>query len=127
MAEFKDVMKKYRKMCRHYDTCSNGCPLKRLREEKDLGCFDTISMYPEEAEKIIMEWEEPIDWSKVPIDTKILVRECSDAEWVKRYFAGVRDGMATAFDGGGTSWSNIGFTTKWKFAKLAEEGEADDL
>lgn len=38
------------------------------------------------------EYVEPeVDWSKVPIDTPILVRVSEDEEWDKRYFAGFNE------------------------------------
>lgn len=45
-----------------------------------------------------------VDWSKVPIDTPVLVRYGN--RWLKRHFAGVDDnGQPTAWDLGVTSWS----------------------
>lgn len=70
---------------------------------------------------------EDVDWSKVPVDTPILVRDYEDDEWIKRYFAGINeDGNVIAFDSGATSWSDDGenLTVNWKQAKLANP---DDL
>lgn len=45
-----------------------------------------------------------VDWSKVPIDTPVLVRYGN--RWLKRHFAGVDDnGQPTAWNLGVTSWS----------------------
>ena len=66
--------------------------------------------------------EPPVDWSKVAVDTPILVRDSEANKWRKRYFAKYDNGIVYAWAGGATSWSaerssNI---TVWKMAKLAE-------
>lgn len=43
--------------------------------------------------------EPPVDWSKVAVDTPILVRDNSLSEWGKRYFAKYENGSVYA-------WSN---------------------
>ena len=67
--------------------------------------------------------EPETDWSKVEVDTPILVRDHDDDKWIRRYFA-THDGKSVyAWNGGCTSWTEE-FTTGWKCAKLAEtEGE----
>ena len=72
--------------------------------------------------------EEPeIDWSKVAVDTPILVRGSDNEEWNKRYFARYENGTIYAWKDGCTSWTaydNIDVTA-WELAKLAEEGEQE--
>ena len=46
-----------------------------------------------------------VDWSKVPVDTPILVRDLKAQDWGKRYFAFFKDGKVYAWTGGATSWS----------------------
>ena len=66
--------------------------------------------------------EPPIDWSKVPIDTKVLVKGSYDVAWRKRYFAGLdENNIPLAFNNGCTSWSCKNSTTRWSCIKLAEE------
>jgi hypothetical protein len=66
------------------------------------------------------EYEEPeVDWSKVEVDTPILVKEKLDSVWTRRYFAGYDDEIVYAWYNGGTSWSKTG-KSSWKYAKLAE-------
>lgn len=63
-----------------------------------------------------------VDWSKVPVDTKILV-SCDGCNWFKKYFAKVQNGEIYAWDNGFTSWSvsNKEYcVTRWRYAKLAE-------
>ena len=64
-----------------------------------------------------------VDWSKVNVDTPILVGE-GDGEWVKRYFAEYKDGIVYAWCGGSTSWDANNMMMAWKYAKLAESEEA---
>lgn len=73
------------------------------------------------------EYKEPeveVDWSKVPIDTPVLVRHHENAEWRERYFAGYIGGKVCAFDYG-TKSEDFVCINRWKFAKLAEEVEND--
>lgn len=63
-----------------------------------------------------------VDWSKVAVDTPILVKDDYDEEWVKSYFASYKNGEVRAWMGGRTSFSvkNKTDTFGWKYAKLAE-------
>lgn len=63
--------------------------------------------------------EPPVDWSKVPVDTKILVSDDSEY-WSKRYFAKFENEKVYACVNGATSWSTQS-KIAWKYAKLAEE------
>ena len=68
-----------------------------------------------------------VDWSKVAVDTPILVRDSEEEAWIKRHFAKYENGIVYAWLGGATSWSvysnNV---TDWKMAKLAESEEKND-
>ena len=67
--------------------------------------------------------EEPeTDWSKVEVDTPILVREYEHENWVRRYFAKYEGGKVYVWNNGRTSWTEK-FMTPWKYAKLAENEE----
>lgn len=71
------------------------------------------------------EYVEPkVDWSKVPVDTPVLVSQ-NGSTWFKRYFAGFDKGVVSAWNQGATSWSSDfdDDTTKWTYAKLAESEE----
>ena len=75
---------------------------------------------------LFSEYKEPeIDWSKVKVDTPILVRNNEDKEWVNRYFAEFADGKVYAWVSGATSWTvdDEYDVTFWKYAKLAESEE----
>ena len=70
------------------------------------------------------ERKEPeIDWSKVNVDTPILVRNYINGEWFKRYFAKYEDGNIYAWCNGRTSWNETSIYA-WKYAKLAESEES---
>lgn len=70
----------------------------------------------------IAEYLGIVDWSKVKVDTPILVKDNCDEEWVKSYFASYKNGEVRAWMGGRTSFSvkNKTDTFGWKYAKLAE-------
>ena len=70
----------------------------------------------------LLEEYEEVDWSKVEVDTPILVRDCECEKWLKRYFAEYKDGVVYAWNGGATRW-NEDYMTGWKYAKLAESEE----
>ena len=63
--------------------------------------------------------EPPIDWSKVAVDTPILVRDNIFSKWGKRYFAKYENGIVYAWSNGTASWSGDR-CTPWKLAKLPE-------
>ena len=75
------------------------------------------------------EYEEPeVDWSKVAVDTPILVRDSDCQIWEKRCFAKFENGKVYAWLHGSTSWtaehSNSFYS--WNYAKLAEQEESDE-
>ena len=69
-----------------------------------LKCEDCIFFWKVEndnrsCEKRIKEWSEKeyveppvVDWSKVPVDTKVYVRDSDSEPWKPRYFAKFEDG-----------------------------------
>lgn len=63
-----------------------------------------------------------VDWSKVPVDTPILVSDTNGTNWEKRHFAYFKDGMVYAWLSGTTSWTTekADDAFSWKYAKLAE-------
>ena len=74
---------------------------------------------------LLEEYEEPeVDWSKVEVDTPILVTNFEDGKCLKRYFAKFEDGKVYAWVDGGTSWSSDNKTHRWNYAKLAESEDS---
>lgn len=70
----------------------------------------------------IAEYLGIVDWSKVKVDTPILVRELDGCPWRKRYFAFFDGRTVHAWKYGATSWSaeHDRNTHSWEQAKLAE-------
>ena len=75
---------------------------------------------------LLEEYEEPeepeTDWSKVKVDTPILVRQGKTGNWLERHFAKYENGTVYAWVDGQTSWTGAD-EIKWKYAKLAESEE----
>lgn len=80
----------------------------------DLDCEDCIFNDPSfDCAEMTRKWadaeyEEPeVDWSKVPVDTKMWVRSAKDKPWVPRHYSGTRDrlGNPLVFEDGCTSFS----------------------
>ena len=77
-----------------------------------------------------MDFEEivDVDWSKVSVDTKILVSEDGE-DWYRRYFAKYEGGIIYAFPDGLSSFTarykpeygGYRRVCAWKYAKLYEE------
>ena len=72
-----------------------------------------------------MEFKEAIDWSKVPIDTKVLVSK-NGKDWSRRHFAEYKDGKVYCFNDGYTSFTIVNYAylsnaTSWEYVKLYQE------
>lgn len=83
--------------------------------------FDTIQKWLNS--EYIEEEKEEVDWSKVPIDAKVLVSD-DEINWYRRYFAGIDTytNEYLAWPDGATSWVNRP-TLPWKYIKLYKEDE----
>nr|DAZ60859.1 MAG TPA: hypothetical protein [Caudoviricetes sp.] len=100
----------------------------RLCDCNEIDCNDCMFCIPGCRERL-KEWSEQeyvkptVDWSKVPVDTKILVRDSEDGRWEKRHFARYKNNIVFAWCNGHTSYSDSGYDVvqDWKYAKLAEE------
>ena len=70
----------------------------------------------------------PVDWSKVEVDTPILVRDSEKESWRKRHFAKYENGIVYAWGNGATSLGAFSsdYLINWKMAKLAESEEKND-
>ena len=93
-------------------------------EEKGLSCsgISCNQCYMLQMMWLMDEYKEPeTDWSKVAVDTPILVRDKESETWRKRYFAKFENGKVYAWNDGRTSWSSTCDNISWEFAKLAEE------
>ena len=87
-------------------------------------CDGTYDCDAEVREWVNSEYVEPqIDWSKIKVDTPILVKDCESGEWLPMHFAKYEDGHVFAFRNGMTSWSSHCDMFYWEYAKLAESEE----
>ena len=79
----------------------------------ELKCNECISI----AEELDI-----VDWSKVAVDTPVLVKTYEQDAWQKRYFAYLKGGRVYVWLCGTTSWSadNDKDVMYWNYAKLAE-------
>lgn len=97
----------------------------------DTHCINCDFRRPSDCNEKTLKWanseyvEPPVDWSKVPVDTPILVRAHEDGVWTRRHFAKYEDGKIYAWSDGLTSWSDAGSinVSAWECAKLAESEE----
>lgn len=80
-------------------------------------CFEEKNQFIDVAEYLGI-----VDWSKVAVDTPILVKDDYDDKWEKAYFAEYENGMIYAWNNGRTSFSarSKDDTFIWDCAKLAE-------
>lgn len=74
------------------------------------------------------EYEEPpkpeVDWSKVPVDTLVRVRDYKEEEWSLMYFKGIDNSSLDRFmvwTAGATSVTAEGSYTNWKYCELVED------
>lgn len=71
--------------------------------------------------------EPPVDWSKVPVDTPILVRDSELFAWSKEHFAKYEDETVYTWDYGKTSWSTYdGKMSSYKYAMLPESEDQNE-
>lgn len=100
-----------------------------FKNERDLLCpFSPRVMVActcfEEKDQLIdvAEYLGIVDWSKVAVDTPILVKHRVEETWEKRHFACFKNGYVYTWREGTTSWSvpDEQLITMWNYAKQAE-------
>lgn len=70
------------------------------------------------------DFEPYIDWSKVEVDTKVLVSD--GVVWHRGHFAKFEGDRVYTYSAGRTSWTRKGVDLiPWKYTKLAESGNVD--
>lgn len=80
-------------------------------------------------EKCVIDWlnaeyQEPtVDWSKVPIDTPVLVSDTGET-WIRRHFYKIdKHGRLLTYAFGRTSWSAECAVEQWTYMKLEDSNE----
>lgn len=119
----KEQIEKYVRLGIEFAVDKNG----EIQHCRGLSCNDCIfgNEDIDECDMKKMKWadeeyqEQKVDWSKVPIDTRIFVRINEFSEWKPRHFAGYKDGKVYAWNDGGTSFSAT-MKISWNCAKIAE-------
>ncbi|WP_448902332.1 hypothetical protein [Eubacterium sp.] len=105
------------KPCMCQETECNMCELY----SEESCCVDRTDNW------LFSEHKEPeIDWSKVKVDTPILVRNLEyENIWFNKYFARYENGKVYVWKGGKTSWTAVdeNDVVGWDYAKLAESEE----
>lgn len=96
------------------------CPLNKLSE--NISCKIAELLYPEKALNTVMSYEYRVDWTKVPVDAKILVSDIEDGGWVRRHFANYSNGEVYAYADGKTSFSTD-YVSSWRYARLYKDDE----
>lgn len=100
--ETGEVLECFKLPCRLCLFRGNGCGDAR-RKWLDQPAFDP---------------EKDIDWSKVPVDTPVLVWSSGNCTY-NRYFSGIKDGRFATYADGLTSWSSItGNIVYWPHCNL---------
>jgi hypothetical protein len=105
------------KICKCRELKCEECIFSRA-ESDESDCYEKTKEWSEQEYV-----EPPVDWSKVPVDTKILVRDSENETWKKRHFAKFENGKIFAWANGVTSFSSESSDsiTWWMKVKLAEE------
>lgn len=99
------------------DTHCNEC---LFQGSEDANCSQKAFKWADE------EYIEPeIDWSKVPVDTPVLVSH-NKKLWYNRYFAGINfNGDPVVYSDGRTSWSNETFGREFEHFNYIELAEVE--
>lgn len=108
---------------RGYDNFCNDFIQPYILKQNTCGGMDCEQCNMIQMMWLMKEHEEPqVDWSKVEVDTPILVKQGKNGEWLERHFAKYENGDVYAWVDGQTSWTGAD-EIKWKYAKLAENEE----
>ena len=130
--ELMDVIKKDGNICefmiKHDVSQMFGKDMESFcRETECQSCTTALQIWLDE------EYEEPlkpeVDWSKVPVDTLVQVRDDENDEWLPRYFKGLSRTPSAYPPGyyydvwalGATSVTAEWDTESWKYCELVED------
>lgn len=112
--DFLEGLKKAKKICSIYSNCDK-CPIKN-----DSICYRPYKWQNlEKFVKMVEDWKPAMDWSKVAVDTPILVWNEGGPKY-KRYFAKYENGRLFAWRDGCNSWSANGKVNNWHYGEIAD-------
>ena len=107
--------------CFNDDLSGKISPKIKITKIYDLCEYASMSLeFSTENRDLLWNVEDEVDWDEVEVDTKVLVRNNPDDNWLKRHFAKYDDGKVYVFKDGRTSWSDNGIT-HWEETKLWED------
>ena len=91
-----------------------------------IDCHTCAKMFAFWLEEEYTEPPKPeVDWSNVPVDTLVRVREREDQEWILRYFKGINEDSLRhryeAWESGATSKTAKGKYLCWNYCELVED------
>lgn len=126
----KELLDMYAVACLTWGVSRDG-KISNCSSYYDRDCADCIFYRKGDCSEDRLEWlqqeykepEPEVDWSKVPIDTPIFVRDLENDKWYGRYFAGYIGGKVCTFCGTGSTSDDFKVISPWNYAKLAEEVE----
>lgn len=75
------------------------------------------------ALQIWLDEEHEVDWSKIPVDTLVRVRDDENGEWLLRYFCewnGDMDRKYSTFPNGRSSKTATYYIENWRFCEVVE-------
>lgn len=77
------------------------------REDKDIvpGAWCADGRFLTNGHEAGLDLIEVNEWDYLEIDDQVLVKNSEIGPWIRRYFAGIENGMPMIWDYGGTSWS----------------------
>ena len=108
---------------RHFAKYKNGNVYAWSDGQTSWTAYDMmVWKYAKLAEDAKEDKEAETDWSKIKVNTPILVKDHKDGEWLKRYFAKYEDGYVYAWGNGCTSWTADNMYA-WNYTKLVENEE----
>lgn len=112
--ELSEFLRKKETICNSVESCEE-CPITEGKER----CTN-VNLTQKQVD-LIMAWKSPVDWSKVPIDTRVVVWDV-EARKHRRYFAKYQDGKIYTYPSGATSWScEFDHLIRWGYGRIAEE------
>lgn len=115
--KYKDEIREYKGQ----NFCTEFIKKHIFKKEDSCGGVDCIRCNMLQIIWLLEDYEEPeIDWSKVEVDTVILVKAAEHGDWFKRHFAEYKNGKVYTWDNGRISYETSCMTS-WKYAKLIED------
>lgn len=120
-------LKELKIMCNSFKDDCKECPIWKL-SRISMNCFTVLLEDPSIVIQAVQKWsdEQPveIDWTKVPVNTPVLVRDSYQQDWRKRYFAlciGCGSERKLYALGDEKKQNEANRLTVWKYCKLAPE------